>query len=190
MFFARIASIIVSLLATLYIARQLGPTSYGELSYAISFVALFSFIATFGIDSVLYRELIKYPEKRNEFMGSAFVIRIVMSVIAIILTIISALLFSPQDVSFYLIALLSVSFIFQSFYIISYEFQATVQARYISILSFIITIILNVLKIAVIFFGKGVIYLALILLLESILYAVGNAYLRHKFFWQTITLEI
>ena len=182
MFFARIGSIIVSLLATLYIARQLGPTSFGELSYAISFVALFSFIATFGIDSVLYRELIKYPEKRNEFMGSAFMIRIVMSVIAIILTIISALLFSPQDVSFYLIALLSISFIFQSFYIISYEFQATVQARYISILSLVITIILNVLKIAVIFLGKGVIYLALILLLESILYAVGNAYLRHVFF--------
>ncbi len=182
MFFARIGSMLISLLATLYIARQLGPTNYGELSYAISFVALFSFIATFGIDSVLYRELIKYPEKRNEFMGSAFVIRIIMSVIAIGLTVISALLFSPQDVSFYLIALLSVSFIFQSLYIISYEFQATVQARYISILSLAITIILNVLKIAVVFFGKGVIYLALILLLESILYAVGNAFLRHAFF--------
>jgi hypothetical protein len=38
MFLGKIASLAISFIATAYIARNLGPTNYGELSYAISFV--------------------------------------------------------------------------------------------------------------------------------------------------------
>jgi O-antigen/teichoic acid export membrane protein len=182
MFFARIGNLIVSFIATAYIARHLGPTNYGELSYAVSFVSIFSFVAVLGIDQVLYRDLVAFPEKRNEYMGSAFGIRLGASFGAVILCILSAYLLSPKDVSLFLIGLLSVSFIFNSFQIITYEFQAQVQSKYPAILSIYIAIILNILKIAVIIWGQGVIYLALVLLLESIFYAVGFLYYRTKLY--------
>src|SRR3990167_753097 len=50
MFFARIATMAIGLIATAYIARNLGPTSYGELSYAVSFVMLISVFASLGND--------------------------------------------------------------------------------------------------------------------------------------------
>src|SRR5579864_1135586 len=74
---AKIASLAVSLLVSIYSARYLGPANYGELSYAVSFVGIFAFIASLGIDSVLYRDLVKHPEQRNEYMGSALVLKLV-----------------------------------------------------------------------------------------------------------------
>src|SRR3989344_2806256 len=75
MFFARIGTMAIGLLATAYIARNLGPTSYGELSYAISFVMLVGMFASLGIDQTISRELILFPEKRNAVMGTALSIR-------------------------------------------------------------------------------------------------------------------
>jgi O-antigen/teichoic acid export membrane protein len=180
LFFGKIASMAISFIATAYIARNLGPTSYGELSYAISFVSLFSFIAVLGIDQILYRELIRYPEKRNEYMGSALGLRLFTSTMAVILCIVSAFFISPHDVSLYLICIISLSFIFNSFHIVIYEFQADSQSKIPAILTVAATIILNILKIVVIAFDQGVLYLALILLFESILYAVGYIYFRKR----------
>ncbi len=181
-FFARVGNLIISFAATAYLARQLGPTNYGELSYAISFVALFSFIAALGIEQVLYRDLVKYPEQKDIYMGSAMALRLGASVIAVMICVGSALWLSPKDVSFYLIFLLSLGFIFNSFQMINCEFQATVQSKYPSLLSLGITFTLNILKILVIVFGGGIIYLALVLLLESIFYGLGFVYFRTKIF--------
>jgi len=185
MFFAKVASMLVSFIATSYIARNLGPTNYGELSYAISFVSIFSFIAALGIDQILYRDLIKYPEKVNDYMGSAIILRTITSAIAIALCLLFAFVLSPKDVSFFLIFIICISFLFNTFQIIGLEFQAHSQAKIPSLISLGITIILNILKIVVIAFDKGVIYLALILLLESILYAVGLFIYRTKIYGST-----
>ncbi len=180
MFFAKIASMIISFITTTYIARNLGPTNYGQLSYAVSFVGLFGFIAGLGIDQILYRDLIKYPEKRNEYMGSAIGLRMFASIIAIIFCILFAYFLSPKDVSLLLIFIVSLGFIFSSFILIAYEFQAMVDQKYTSLLVVIVILILNILKILVIIYGKGVIYLAFVVLLEPILYAIGYLYLRIK----------
>ncbi len=181
-FTAKIASMVITFIAMAYIARNLGPMNYGELSYALSFTGLFGFLAALGIDQILYRDLIKYPEKRNEYMGTALTLRIIASIATIIICISSALIFSPKDVSLLLIFIVSLAFVFSSFQLLNYEFQAEVKAKYPSIVSLIVVLILNILKIVVIFYGKGVIYLALIVLLEPILYAVGFIYFRIKKF--------
>jgi len=181
-FLGKSGSLLISFIATFYIARSLGPSNFGELSYAISFIALFSFIASLGIDSVLYRELISQPEKRNGLMGSAFTLKIFASLSAILIAIVSAYVFSPKDVSFWLIVILSLSFFFQSTYIINYEFGAAVKAKKISLLSLFVNLIINIAKIAIIFLGQGVLYLAIILACESMFYAFGYLYLSHKTF--------
>lgn len=182
MFFGRVASMIVSLIATIYVARNLGPQNYGELSYAVSFVSIFSFIAVLGIDQILYRDLVHYPEKRNQYMGSALALRLGASLIAVILCVGFAFYFSPKDVSIFLIFMLSASFILNSFQIINYEFQADVKSKFPSLLTLYVAIILNILKIIVVVFGGGVIYLAFVLLLESAFYAIGYIYYRYRFY--------
>jgi O-antigen/teichoic acid export membrane protein len=182
MFFAKIGSMVITFVATAFIARHLGPTNYGQLSYAVSFVSLFSFIASLGIDQILHRDLIKYPEKRNELLGSAIGLRMIASLIAICIVIGFALFVSSQDVSLLLILIISLSPLFGAFQLLGYEFQAETKSKYPSLLSLGVVLVLNILKIITIFFNKGVIYLALIVLLEPLLYSLGYLYLKKRFY--------
>ncbi len=178
----RVASLIISFFVTIYMVRYLGPENYGQISYAVSFVGIFSIIATLGIDSILYRDLVSHPEKTGELMGTALGLKLMSGVFASLLTIISAFLISPRDISFYLILIISLTFIFNSFNIIVYEFQSRVQQKYPALISLFIVIGLNILKILVFYFDKGVYYLSFILLLESILYASMYVLFRKKIY--------
>lgn len=176
-FASRALSMIISFLATIYIARNLGPGNYGQLSYAISFVGLFAFISTLGIDNILYRDLINKPKETNKLLGSAFIIKLVAGSFAAAICNITALIIVDNDVSKILIFILTGTFIFNSFQIINHEFQAKVQSKYPSIAAFLVIVILNILKVLTILYGQGVIYLTLILLLEPVLYMIFYIYI-------------
>ncbi|MDO8550967.1 MAG: oligosaccharide flippase family protein, partial [Ignavibacteria bacterium] len=72
----RIVRLIFSFLINIYVIRYLGPDDFGLLSYAISFAALFTTLATLGLDSIIIRELVKEPEKRDSYLGSVFIMKI------------------------------------------------------------------------------------------------------------------
>ncbi len=172
MFGAQIFSMVLSFFATIIIARRLGPGNFGQLSYALSFISIFSVLATLGIDSILYRELIKYPEKKKEYLGSALMIKLMAGFITAILVCIFAIFFAQDDVSKILIVILSGTFIFNAFQIINFEFQSQVKSKYPSIISSIVNFVINALEVTVILSGKGVIYLAFVTLFGSVLYAM------------------
>ncbi len=172
MFAAQIFSMGVSFISTIIIARRLGPLNFGQLSYANSFISIFSILATLGIDYILYRDLIKNPEKRREYLGSAFIIKLVGGGITASIAVISSYFYSQDDVSRFLILILSGTFFFNAFQIINYEFQARVKSKYPSIISFIINFVINALEVIVILNGKGVIYLAFVALFGTVSYAI------------------
>lgn len=179
---SRVASLFISFFVTIYMVRYLGPENYGQLSYAVSFVGIFSIVATLGMDSIIYRDLVSHPERTGEFMGTALGLKLLAGVFASLLTIVSALLLSPKDISLYLIIIIAFTYIFNSFNIIVYEFQSRVQQKYPALISLAIVIVLNTLKILVFYFDKGVFYLSFILLLESMLYAALYVIYRRKIY--------
>ncbi len=176
----KIAGLVVSFLATIYVVKSLGPTNYGLLSYAISYVSIFSFIATIGIDQVLYRELIRFPERSDELMGTSLILRLLAGSTAAVICIGSAYLTSANDISLLLISILSFAFIFNAPQVINYEFQARVESKRLSQLWFASYVIINFLKVTVIFLNGGVIYLAGVLLFEAILNASYLIWFRTK----------
>lgn len=176
--FTRVVNVCISLVVTIYLTRYLGPANYGQLSYAISFVGLFAIIGSFGIDNVLYRELLQHPEQRNKYLGSAFVLKLVAGTLAAVVSVMSAWLFAADDVSRIIILILAGTFVFNAFNVIIYEFQARVNQKPLSLAAITVVCILNLLKVAVIVFDQGVIYIGLVLLLEPILYALFYIFIR------------
>lgn len=170
--FARVFSLLVSFFVSIYLVRYLGPENYGQLSYAVSFVGLFSIIATLGIDNVLYRDLIRYPEERNAYLGSAFLIKFGAGAVASLLTVAFAYGVGEGDVSRLIIVLLSITFLFNAFNVIGYEFQANVAQKYTSLITLFVVSLLNFLKLVVIWQDQGVLYIGAIMMLESVLYAL------------------
>jgi len=180
MFAAQIFSMVISFFATIIIARRLGPGNFGQLSYALSLISIFSILATLGIDSILYRDIIKYPEKKKDYLGSALTIKLIAGFITAVLVCIFAFFFGQSDVSKILIIILSGTFIFNAFQIINFEFQAQVKSKYPSIISCIVNLIINMLEVTIILTGKGVIYLAFVTLFGSILNAIFYWYFYEK----------
>jgi O-antigen/teichoic acid export membrane protein len=167
MLFARVFTLGVSFLTTLYIARQLGPTNFGELDYALAIVGMFSIIGAWGIESVFNRELIKHPDQEGQLTGTASILRFIMGLSATILIIAFALLFRSDSLSRLLLILLSFTQTLGTLTILQQVFLARAQSKYPSLISSAVAVFTNTLKIIVIFSGKGVLYLAITLLIEA-----------------------
>lgn len=172
-FTGRIISSVIGFLTGIFVVRFLGPDKYGLLSYAVSFVGLFSFIASLGIDSILYRDLVKFPEKRDRLLGTAFLLKVIGALFSILFIIIASLFLNHDAYTTLLVLIISLSLIFQSFNVISSYFQSLVLSKFPVIVLLLTGVFLSVLKICLILFSAPLIWFAAIFLLEGIITAVG-----------------
>ena len=73
--------LVAGLLVGVYVARYLGPSQFGGLSYAISFAGLFGAISDLGLEGIVVRNLVAFPEKRDLYLGTAFWLKLTGSFI-------------------------------------------------------------------------------------------------------------
>ena len=121
---------VVSLFVGIYVARYLGPERFGLLSYALSFVWLFSSLASFGLDDILVRELVQRPEQRNNLLGTVFWLKVCGTII--MGTAIAAVLqFMAEDQrTSWMIVIIAFGFLFQATNVIEFYFQAQAQPKF------------------------------------------------------------
>jgi O-antigen/teichoic acid export membrane protein len=190
-FIGRGFSFVISFFMIAIIARYLGPENLGKLSYAQSFIAIFSMFASLGIDQILFRDLVANPEKENEIIGTSLAIKLLFGTLTI-LTTVSIVFFTNSDpVLSLLVLILSLSFIVEPFGITSNVFSARVKSKYSTFSKIITSIIIPVLKLIIIFFGKGIIFFAFIIILEILinvtisLFFYIRVFRRSPFQWYT-----
>ena len=173
MFSGQIFSLLVSFFIGAWLARYLGPENYGILSYSIAFSGLFGFIASLGVDGILNRDLIKFPDKRDELLGTAFRLKLIGGFIAFTLAIFSIFIFQSDPLVKILAIIFSFSFLLQSINVINFYFQAEVKSEKNVKVVFVSTIISSVLKILAILLGWGIISIVTIYVLEALWQAIG-----------------
>ncbi len=78
-------SLFVGMVVGIYVARYLRPESYGLLNYSLSFVSIFSAFSTLGLDQIIVRELAKGPGRKDELLGTGFILKVVGSALLIVL---------------------------------------------------------------------------------------------------------
>lgn len=180
MFFARIFTIGISFLATIIIARALGPMNFGELDYALAIVGLFSTLANFGISEVLYRELIRRPVQQGELLGTALGLRLVTGMLSA-LVVVGFALFSPiTPLSQTLLIVLSTMLPLGTLAIFSQVFMAEAKSKIPSLIIMTGWTIAALTKIVLIAYGQGAIWIAATYILEHSVYGIAyvTAYKR------------
>ena len=157
----------------IYVIRYLGPSGFGNLSYALSFVGLFSGIAALGLDSIVIRDLVRNEDKNDELLGTAFVLKfqgalfilIVLSVVAVA---------SPGDkTTNWLILFIAFASIFQSLYVVDFYFQSRVLSKYPAWVRCLAAVFSAVSKIVLISLHAPLLWFALAVTAESVVTAVG-----------------
>jgi len=168
----RILRMAVSIFVGIYVARYLGPERYGLLSYALSFVWLFSSLASFGIDEILVRELVRSPEQRKNLLGTVFWLKIFGSIL-MGTAIASVLHFKEEDQqTYWLIALIALGFLFQGTNVIEFYFQAQVQSKFTVRAQIIQLLITSLFKIYLVWSEAELVWFAVALMLDQAVVAL------------------
>ena len=162
----------VSLFIGIYVVRYLGPERFGFLSYALSFVWLFSSLASFGLDDILVRELVKCPEQRNNLLGTVFWLK-VCGTLVMGTAIALVLKFKVEDQqTYWMIALISFGFLFQATNVVDFYFQSQVQSKFAVRAQVIQLILTSLFKIYLVWNHAELIWFAFALMLDQVVVAV------------------
>jgi len=170
-FSGQFLSLVMSFFVGALVARHLGPEQYGVLNYAISFVTIFVFIASFGVDNILVRELIKLKDKKDSVLNTAFVLKLFGAFLVIILTFLFSVLLKNSTYTTVLIFIYSIHLIFLSINVISSYFQSVVKHKYIFLAQSISTIAVSLLKVYMVYQGFGTGWFIMALVLEVAIFS-------------------
>jgi len=165
----------VGIIVTAWIARFLGPEQYGIWNYAIAFVALFSTLATLGLDGIVVREVVTSPESKYAILGSAFLLRLAGGVLALFALSGLMLALKPGNVLLhYLLVLTAGAFLFQPFEVIDLYFQSRVLSKHSILAKDTAFVVVTLLRIGLIVSSASLLAFAGAALLEV---ALGSAFL-------------
>ncbi len=157
----------------IWLARYLGPENFGILSYAQAFVYLFTAFAALGLDQIVVKELVKNAEKRDEILGTTFILRLIGFLVMFIVLIIALQLTDNSKITNSIILIIAVSILFQSFNGIDFYFQSKVLSKYVVYTNIIVISIIGIVKIILILTKSSLVNFAYVYLIETLLTAIG-----------------
>lgn len=168
----RVARIFVAFFVGVYVARYLGPERFGLLSYALSFIALFSAVATLGLDQIIIRSLVQNLETKKNILGTAFLLKIAGSLSLLVIIYIVMQLSTGDNRTMPLIMILALAYLFQSFNVIDYYFESQVIAKFSSCAKFSAMFGSSMLKVWLIWIQAPLLWFAWAFVLENALIAI------------------
>jgi len=151
-----------------YVARYLGPTSFGLFSYIIAFAMIGEGISRFGAESIVVRDLVKDPKSRPFILSSAFWARAITG-ITVFLILNACALFATSDIESFGLIALSFIFLFQPFEVVEYQYNSIVKAKTPSLIKSFLTIIFSLAKLLAIHLKYDVNIFFIIFALEKII---------------------
>jgi O-antigen/teichoic acid export membrane protein len=168
----RVVRIIVAFFVGVYVARYLGPQRFGLLSFALSFIALFSPVATLGLDQIVIRTLVQDSETKKNILGTAFLLKIAGSLSLLVIIYIIVHLSTAEDRTMLLIMILALSIFFQSFNVIDLYFESQVIAKFSSCAKFGAMFGSSMLKVWLIWIQAPLLWFAWAFVLENALLSI------------------
>ncbi len=176
LFAEKVLRMVVGLFVGVWVARYLGPEKYGLLSYAQSFVGLFTAIATLGLDGIVVRELVKDESRRDELLGTAFWLK-VMGGFGVLVFVTIAVNFTSNDwYTNFIIFVIASGTVFQAFNVVDMYFQAKVMGKYIAYVNALSLFAGSLFKIYLILSEAPLVYFAWAVVFDSVVLALGYVY--------------
>jgi len=115
----------------IYVARQLGPEQYGTLNYAINFAGIFSVLVSFGLDSILVRELVAKKVSEEEILGTSAILRLLSYGLMLIGVGCGLMVSGDVPSTRILIIIISLGYSFQIMQGLEAYFQSGVMVKYV-----------------------------------------------------------
>lgn len=169
----KVISMVLLLLASIMVARYLGPDSYGLLSYAISLTTLFTIATHMGLHGLAIRELVTFPEDHRELLGTVFLLKIAGAVTAFTAFMLFTLFTEEVGSSaFWIMLIASGIILFKPFEVFDFWFQSRVMARYPAASRGAATVTFTALCLLLVAAGAHILAFAFTYLVQSVITAL------------------
>lgn len=176
----KVLRMFVGLFVAIWVARYLGPSDFGLISYAHSFALLFTALSSLGLDSIVVRELVKSKERPGILLGTAFILKAGAGVLVLPLVALSLQLTSDDGFANKLVFIIALVIVFQSFNVIDFYFQSRVLSKYVALAQALSFCLSSAAKIVLILVGASVVAFAWVFVFESIVLGVGLLWFYSK----------
>lgn len=163
----------------LWIARHFGPERLGAFNYAMAVVALWAPIAAFSLEVLLIRDLVKFPDRAQMILSSAFALRFAAGVLSILGAMVMVIAARPGENELVVLVLIAaLATLFQAAGVVDSWFQSQVQAKYSALTRNLAFIVSSVVKIAGVLMDADIAFLSCAVLAE----AAMSAFLYQRFY--------
>jgi len=166
---SKILIYLLSIITITIIPRYLGVLRYGQLNFAISFIAMFSIIANIGIGILIFRDVSKNRNLLNKYFNNFFYIKIDLILLFMIFVLATTIFIHTLFIVKILIILLVFNTAFKSFtnYLTRFT-NAYNLMKYDSLNQFFFKFFFVILLLLVIYFNLGLIGVTLGYVLASL----------------------
>ncbi|MGF1458999.1 MAG: flippase [Leptolyngbyaceae cyanobacterium] len=139
-----------------WVYRYLGPTQQGEYSYAIAFTTIFGVIAKLGLNRVVIRDLVRFPDSQHRVMGTALALKILAAILTYFITLTSSYFVNAGDPQLHgLISIVATGIVFQALDPFDFWFQSKTQSKYAVYAKSAAFILISLVKIGLILLGAS-----------------------------------
>jgi len=176
----KIVNLIGGLLVGIIVARYLGPSQYGLMNYVISYVFLFQTFALFGLDAIEIREESRNQQPKEVIIGTAFGLKLIFGIAFILIAILTSWLMEADSTTTLLVAIYSVSIVFNSFTVIRNHFTAIVQNKAVIKADISRTLISIGIKTTLLFVHAPLIWFVGAYMFDFVVLAIGYSIAYHS----------
>lgn len=180
LFFDNVINLIIGFGMGILIARYLGASDFGLLSFAKSTAKLFSVFCALGLEKIIIKRFIDQKDEHDTIMGTGVGMKAFAAVFCVGLISLLGLLIFEDTLTYSLVVLFVAVTFFESFVIIRFFFQSRVESRFIARVVTYKIIISSGVKLLLLYFQAPLIYFAYEALLESVLGTVGYIYIYQR----------
>lgn len=163
----------LSLVVGVWLARYLGPSQYGWLSFAIAVVGTVTALTSLGFNAVVVRELARDPVAGRAWLGAAFFLKSFGAALGFLICLAVAAMQNGDAMLRPLIVILALGMLFQVFDLVDLVFQAEGMARISGWIRIGASLLANAAKVALLLAHAPITLLAATSVLELALCATG-----------------
>lgn len=165
--FDRIFRMIVGLTIGAWVARYLGPSQFGELAYAISYIAFFQVVANLEADGFIVRDIAQERGVPSVILGTALWLRLIIGASAWLCSCGLMFILHPNETQLHiLIAIVGGTMIFQPAEVVDLWFQSQSQSKRTVLAKFVAYLFSNSIKVVLLITKAPLVSFAGVMCLE------------------------
>lgn len=177
----RVLRLVIAITVGAWVARHLGPASFGLLAYALALLALFQAACSLGLDGIVVRDLSQSQARTGQLLGGALRLRLIGGAAGWLAMLLVVALLRPGDGhTLLLAAIVGAALVFQAADVVDLWLQSQSRSRISVPLRFAAYLAVAALRVALILADAPLWAFAAAVLADAALVAVAMVWAHRR----------